>query len=101
MEVELTKRGYLRLPAEIVETYFPARVLVALYEAPALRLLPLRAPQAGGLLLKQRTLQGDCAVLVWELIPNDTRPGHYSATWDAAAGSLAVQLEKMNERISQ
>ncbi len=101
MEVELTERGYLRIPAAIAQRYFPARVLVAFYDAPTLRLLPLRGPEAGGLLLKQRTLQGDCSVLVWEVIPPDYLPGHYTAVWDETQGALLVNLEMSHERVSQ
>jgi hypothetical protein len=92
MEVELTADGYLRLPAALVQAYFPARVLVAFYEAPYLQLLPLRGPQAGGLLLKQRTLPGDCSVLIWEALPLGTPPGCYPAEWAAAQGALVVRM---------
>lgn len=92
MDVELTERGYLRIPAEIAQAYFPAKALVALYEAPVLRLLPLRGPEAGGLLLKQRTLQGDCSVLVWEVLPPEMPAGRYPVKWDAAQGALCVRM---------
>ena len=101
MEVELIDSGYLRIPAHIASQYFPARVLIASYKAPILYLLPLRGPEAGGLILKQRTLQGDCSVLIWEALPPGTPPGCYPVMWDATQGALHVYLEKKIERVSE
>jgi len=98
VEIELTAAGYLHLPAELARRHFPADVLVALPRGPELWLLPLRGPQAGGLLLKQRNLQGDRSVLVRELLPEGTPPGPRPAFWDERGGALRLALGAADER---
>jgi hypothetical protein len=90
--IELTPNGYLHLPADLARTHFPHDVLVALYRDEALWLLPTRGPAAGGLLLKQRNLQGDRSVLIWEVLPPNTPPGLHHAEWDEGRGALRVDL---------
>ncbi len=92
LQVELTSRGYLHLPADLAGRYFPHDVLVALARGPELWLLPTRGAAAGGLLLKQRNLHGDRSVLIWELLPAGTPPGPRPAFWDERSGALRVAL---------
>lgn len=95
MEIELTDRGYLHLPADLARRHFPEDVLVALVRGAELWLLPLRGPAAGGLLVKQRNRQGDRSVLLWGVLPEDTPPGPRAAFWDAKAGALRVALDRV------
>lgn len=90
--IELTANGYLHIPATLARTHFPHDVLVALVRDGALWLLPTRGPAAGGLLLKQRNLQGDRSVLIWELLPPETPLGLHAAQWDEDRGALRVDL---------
>jgi len=91
-QVEFTADGYLRLSAEVAARYFPHDVLVPLLKEKELWLLPLRGAAAGGLLLKQRNLQGDRSVVIWEAVPSDLPPGLRPALWDEANGALRVAL---------
>lgn len=90
--VELTADGYLRLPAELAQTYFVHDTLVAVVREGELWLLPTRGPGGGGLLLKQRNRLGDRSVVIWEVLPADTAPGVRSAAWDATHGALRCRL---------
>lgn len=90
--VTLSASGYLHLPADLAARHFPRDVLVALVREGELWLLPLRGPAAGGLLLKQRNLQGDRSVLLSELLPAGTAPGPRAASWDDQRGALRVAL---------
>lgn len=90
--VELTEQGYLLLKAPIATKYFPENVAVAFNRDPELWMLPLRSASAGGLLLKQRNLQGDRSVLVWESLPPDVKAGNYAAFWDAEQHALRIAL---------
>lgn len=94
MELRLTEQGYLHLPADVAQRYFPEDVLVILVKLPEVWLLPLRGAAAGGLLLKQRNLAGDRSVLVHEQLPPETEPGLYPAFWDEANGALRLALTK-------
>lgn len=91
--VELTDQGYLHLPADLAQQYFPNDTLVALVQQGELWLLPTRGPGAGGLLLKQRNRQGDRSVLIRHMLPPDTTPGQRAARWDDERGMLRVNLE--------
>jgi hypothetical protein len=90
--IEFTPNGYLHLPADLARAHFPHDVLVALVRDGTLWLLPTRGPAAGGLLLKQRNLQGDRSVLIWELLPPETPPGPRTAQWDEDRGGLRIDL---------
>ncbi|WP_448541569.1 hydrogenase maturation protease [Roseiflexus sp.] len=90
--VELTEKGYLHLPADLAQRYFPNDALVALVRADELWLLPTRGPAAGGLLLKQRNRQGDRSVLIWEVLSPDIRPGRLAARWDDERGMLRIAI---------
>ncbi|MBX0329188.1 hydrogenase maturation protease [Oscillochloris sp. ZM17-4] len=92
MDVELTDKGYLHLPADLARQRFPSDTLVALVRGPELWLLPTRGAAAGGLLLKQRNSAGDRSVLIWELLPPGTAPGPRPAFWDAGTGALRVAI---------
>ncbi|MCB0208100.1 MAG: hydrogenase maturation protease [Anaerolineae bacterium] len=93
VEIKLTEQGYLHLSADVAHRYFPEDVLVVLNKTPELWLLPLRGASAGGLLLKQRNLQGDRSVLIWEHLPEETGAGSYPAFWDDARGALRIALQ--------
>jgi hypothetical protein len=92
MEIELTSQGYLHLPADVSQRYFPQDTLVALARDGELWLLPTRGAAGGGLLLKQRNAAGDRSVLIWEALPPNTLPGPRAAAWDEENGALRVQL---------
>lgn len=97
MEIELTEQGYLRLPVELAQHYFPEDVLVTIVKQPELWLLPLRGAAAGGLLLKQYNLRGDRSVLIWEQLPACPPPGRYPAFWDDEHRALRVALRLIND----
>ncbi len=92
IEVEFTADGYLRLPSEIASRYFPGDGLVALVRGPEMWLMPTHGNAAGGLLLKQRNMLGDKAVLVWEELHAYSVEGRRIAFWDEAQGALRVAL---------
>jgi hypothetical protein len=92
--LEYDERGYLQVPAEVARRYFPQDVLVAIPKRGELWLLPLRGSAAGGLLLKQRNLEGDRSVLLWEHLPAGTPPGQWVAYWDEGQGALRVAVGK-------
>ncbi len=93
LRVEFTEHGYLRLDAELATRYFPADAAVALRRDGELWLIPLRGPQSGGLLLKQRTAAGDRCVLVREVLEDRIPVGARDAVWDEAQGALRIPLE--------
>ncbi|MGQ9926791.1 MAG: hydrogenase maturation protease [Chloroflexaceae bacterium] len=90
--IELTSLGYLHVPADVAERYFPHNMAVALPKGRELWLLPTCEPGAGRLLLKQRNARGDRSVLIWELLPSGTPPGPRPAFWDERGGALRVAL---------
>ncbi|MEM9037457.1 MAG: hydrogenase maturation protease [Actinomycetota bacterium] len=92
VEVELTAEGYVRLGVELARERFPGDAAVALQRSAELWLVPLRGVQGGGLLLKQRNLDGDRAVLVREALPDEIEPGHRLAVWDHDEGALRIPL---------
>jgi hypothetical protein len=92
VEVEFTADGYLRLDADVAQTYFPSDALVAVLKGAELWLMPLVGPQGGGLFLKQRNLRGDRSALVWESLPEVAPVGQRLAVWDAAMGALRVDV---------
>ena len=92
--VEFTADGYLRLSADVARSYFPSDALVALPRERELWLLPLLGPEGGGLLLKQRSPNGDRSTLIWEALPPEHPPvGTREAVWDAAHGALRVLIQ--------
>lgn len=90
LRLQYDERGYLLLPASIAQRYFHSSALVAQRRGAELWLLPLRDTAAGGLLLKQRNLQGDRSVLLWEHLPAGVGPGEWLAFWDEPNGALRV-----------
>ncbi len=94
MQVNFTDNGYLHIPANIAQTYFPEDVLVALMKEEELWLLPLRGAAAGGLLLKQRNRQGDRSVIIWEVLYPHSPQGLCAAYWDEQHGALRVAFEE-------
>ena len=92
--VEFTSDGYLRLDAQLAGSRFPSSAAVALVREGQLWLLPLRGPQSGGLLLKQRNLAGDRSTLIREVLADRIPVGVRPAVWDAEQGALRVSLEE-------
>lgn len=90
--VEFTDDGYLRLGSRLAAHRFPADAAVAALRDGELWLLPLSRPQSGGLLLKQRNLAGDRAVLVREALDDRVPVGVHEAIWDAEQGALRIPL---------
>ncbi|MGE3286101.1 MAG: hydrogenase maturation protease [Pseudonocardia sp.] len=90
--VELTDDGYMRVNATLAATRFPSDAVVAVVRDGALWLVPLRGPRSGGLLLKQRTPEGDRSVLVREVLGDSFRVGVYAAYWDDAQAALKIPL---------
>lgn len=91
--VDLTADGYLRMPPEVADRWFPNGVLVPLRKGSELWLLPTRGAAAGGLLLKQRNAAGERSVLVRESLGEEFSPGPREAAWDESQGALRVLLE--------
>ena len=91
--VEFTADGYLRLDARLAGSRFPSSAAVALVREGQLWLLPLRGPQSGGLLLKQRNIAGDRSTLIREVLEDRIPVGVWPAFWDAEQGALRVPLE--------
>ncbi|MCS6865896.1 MAG: hypothetical protein RMJ56_05110 [Gemmataceae bacterium] len=91
--VEFTADGYVRMPPEVAERYFPQGVLVALCTAGELWLLPTRGPAVGGLFLKQRNAAGERSVLVREVMGANVAPGPRPARWDEQQGALRIALD--------
>lgn len=91
--VEFTADGYLRLDAATANQYFPNDSVVAVRRDDELWMIPLRGPESGGLLLKQRTPAGDRCVIIREVLddrqPHGTRTGY----WDDAHGALRIPLD--------
>ncbi|WP_456428056.1 hydrogenase maturation protease [Rhodocaloribacter sp.] len=92
MTVELTDTGYLHLPVDLAERYFPFDLLFAMVRGRELWLLPARGSGGGGLLLKRRNARGDRSVLVWEMLPDGVPPGPLPAVWDERQSALRVAL---------
>ena len=91
-QFEITERGYLVLPHKIAAEFFPEDSCVALMREEELWILPIRSSASGGLMLKQRNLQGDRSILVWETLPDDYDSGEFPATWDAENGAMRIKL---------
>lgn len=93
MRVELTDRGTLLIPAEVSRTCFNDAPSVLVGGRPdEIRLIAIGPRAVGGLILKQRNLRGDRAVLVVEQLPEAWDPGERDATWDADERTLRVPL---------
>jgi hydrogenase maturation protease len=91
--VEFTEDGYLRLDARLAAMRFPSGAAVALPREGQLWLLPLRGPQSGGLLLKQRNPAGDRSVLIRQVLGDGGPVGVRRAVWDGEQGALRIDLE--------
>ncbi len=91
-EVEITSDGYLRLSAAVAGQFFPGDTLVALHKDDALVLLPTRGSAGGGLILKQRSPEGDRSVLVAEALDFQVPSGRHAAEWDERIAGLRIAL---------
>lgn len=90
--VEFTEGGDLRISASAAKQYFPTDALVAAQRGDELWLLPLTGPEGGGLLLKQRNLNGDRSTLIWEALADRVVVGERLAVWDERSGALRIAL---------
>ncbi len=97
MQLELSEDGYLRLPREDAEHFFPEDTLLALWRDEMLVLLPTRGAAAGGLMLKQRNLAGDRSLLISEVFDFEIPSGRFTANWDDSIGGLRVDLHRERE----
>ena len=89
---ELTTDGYLRLSRADANAFFPDDTLLALWRDGSLVLLPTRGAAAGGLLLKQRNIEGDRSVLISEVFEFAIPTGQFAASWDDSIGGFRVHL---------
>lgn len=94
LQVEFTADGYLRMGARLAARRFPSSAAVAMVRGDEMWLLPLRGPQSGGLLLKQRTPAGDRAALVREVLEDRIPVGVKAGFWDETQGALRIPLER-------
>jgi len=92
VEVEITEKGSLHLPAALARQYFSQDALVVQVKGTEMWLLPIRGPASGGLFLKQHTAKGDRSVLISEHLPMDFQAGSHAAFWDQANHALRVAL---------
>lgn len=92
--VEFTPDGYLRLDRDLAKLRFPSDAAVAILRGEELVLIPLRGPESGGLILKQRTAAGDRSLLVREVLHDREPTGRRRAVWDDAQGALLIRLEE-------
>ena len=90
--IEITASGSMRIDRATANRFFPDDVLVALWRDESLLLLPTRGAAAGGLILKQRTPDGDRSVLIAEVFDFQIPDGSYLAAWDPAVGGLRVAV---------
>ena len=92
-QFEITERGYLVFPQKIAAEFFPENSCVAMVREGELWILPIRSSASGGLMMKQRNLQGDRSVLVWEALKNNSKQGRYNAVWDAENGAMRIDFQ--------
>ncbi len=84
----------MRISRDDSEHFFPEDTLLILWREETLVLLPTRGAAAGGLMLKQRNLDGDRSLLVSEVFGFEIPAGSYTAIWDDSIGGLRVALER-------
>lgn len=94
LSFDLSADGYLRLSRADAEEFFPEDTLLALWRDESLVLLPTRGAAAGGLMLKQRNLDGDRSLLISEVFEFAIPHGRFTAIWDDSIGGLRVNLPK-------
>lgn len=94
LRFDLSAEGYLRLSRDDAETFFPEDTLLALWRDGSLVLLPTRGAAAGGLMLKQRNLDGDRSLLISEVFEFSIPHGTFTAIWDDSIGGLRVNLPR-------
>lgn len=94
MHVELTDRGSLLIPADVFAACFGGSpsALVAV-RGGELWVVALADGAVGGLIVKQRNLRGDRAMLVSEQLDGtEWQPGTREAVWDAGERALRLPL---------
>ncbi len=92
LRLDLSADGYLRISREDAESFFPEDTLLALWRDESLVLLPTRGAAAGGLMLKQRNVNGDRSLLISEVFEFEIPAGTFTAVWDDSIGGLRVNL---------
>ncbi len=92
MSIELTDRGYLVLPREVVEEYFPTDSIIALLRGDELWLLPVKNSASGGLLMKYRNGRGDRSVFIEEVLRGRQLCGKFPHRWQQEEAALIVDL---------
>lgn len=90
VQVEFTDGGYLRLDSTVATEFFPGDAAIVLAKQTEIWLVPLRGAASGGLVLKQRNIAGDRAVLVREALHDEVPLGRRQATWDEENGALRI-----------
>ena len=90
-------RGSVRLPAALVDTYFPGVDAVAvLIDDAMLRILPIRHVAAGGCLLKRCNLAGDCVAAAFDAFESRGLGGWERAglpvRWSSRDAALVADL---------
>lgn len=93
LRLEFSDDGYMRLSRSDAEHFFPEDTLLAIWRDAALVLLPTRGAAAGGLMLKQRNLDGDRSLLISEVFDFELPHGNFAAHWDDNIHGLRVDLD--------
>jgi hypothetical protein len=89
--------GRIVLPRATYETYLASAGSAALVERDAeVYLVPLNGPVAGGMLLKQRNLEGDRVLLATDFLTarglgRFSAEREFSVRWVADAGALLIE----------
>ena len=89
--------GRIVLPCAVYELYLAGAGSAALVERDAeVYLVPLHGPVAGGMLLKQRNLQGDRVLLATDFLAarglgRFSAEREFSVRWVADAGALLIE----------
>ncbi|HMO16066.1 MAG TPA: hydrogenase maturation protease [Pirellulaceae bacterium] len=92
IQVEIDDSGYLKLNQADADRFFPENSLVPVWRDEQLYLLPTRGAAAGGLMLKQRNLEGDRCLLISEVFHFRPPVGTFSARWDERYSGLRIIL---------
>ena len=98
LQFDLSADGYMRLSCDDANHFFPEHTLLALWREGEFLLLPTRGAAAGGLMLKQRNLDGDRSLLISEVFDFDIPSGRFTARWDDSIGGLRVDLRQEPRR---
>jgi hypothetical protein len=92
LKCQITETGYLQIPAEIAQHYFPTGAIIAILQGQDLLIMPVNYVGAGGLILKYRNARGDRSVFISEFLPDDVDFGPRDVQWDEEALALRIPL---------